>query len=70
VVPEEQRRRSTRERTDINYAERYGGGEGDDDDLAAARGLARSGGGKKKKSGDGLMSMKEVGLYKMNSVYP
>ena len=35
IVPESERRRSTRERVEINYAERYG--LDDDDDLAAAR---------------------------------
>ena len=36
-VPEEARRRSTRERVEVNYAERYGLEHGDDDDLNAAR---------------------------------
>ena len=40
-VPQESRRRSTRERVEVNYAERYGLEDASDDDLAAARRASR-----------------------------
>ena len=46
VVPEHERRRSTRERVAINYAEKYG--LDDEDDIAAARRRGASSAGRKK----------------------
>ena len=41
-VPQESRRRSTRERVEVNYAERYGLEHGDDDDVKNAASRARA----------------------------
>uniref|UniRef100_A0A7S0PT87 PHD-type domain-containing protein n=1 Tax=Micromonas pusilla TaxID=38833 RepID=A0A7S0PT87_MICPS len=57
-VPQESRRRSTRERVEVNYAERYGLEDAGDDDLAAARRASRASAPASKRKAD-LVSMSD-----------